>query len=175
MSLPIKARFEFDEVVIAVGAWSGILSEKLGISLPLQGGKGYSMLFDGLGDKIKIPTIMLEARATATPMGNQLRCAGTMEIVGIDLSVNMNRVKGIINGVNSFYPDLAVSLPEKEAVWSGLRPCSPDGLPFIGRWLAMLARLRARPDVTGVQVQSVRGEKPVQFSFTCKWIPRDAK
>ena len=41
--------------------------------------------------------------------------------------------------------------------------------------LAMLARLRARPDVTGVQVQSVRGEKPVQFSFTCKWIPRDAK
>ena len=92
------------------------------------------MLFDGLGDKVKIPAIMLEARATATPMSNQLRCAGTMEIVGIDLSVNMNRVKGIIQGVNSFYPDLAVSLPEKEAVWSGLRPCSPDGLPFIGRW-----------------------------------------
>ena len=41
--------------------------------------------------------------------------------------------------------------------------------------LAMLGRLRARPDVTAVQVQSVRGEKPVQFSFTYKWVPRDAK
>ena len=42
-------------------------------------------------------------------------------------------------------------------------------------WLAMLGRLRARPDVTGLQVQSVRGEKPVQFSFTYKWVQKDAK
>ncbi len=126
-------KLEFDEVVIAVGAWSGVLSEKLGISLPLQGGKGYSMMFEGLGDKVNIPAIMLEARATATPMGDALRCAGTMEIAGIDLSVNMNRVKGIVNGVNSFYPELKVELPQKEAVWSGLRPCSPDGVPYIGR------------------------------------------
>jgi D-amino-acid dehydrogenase len=124
---------DFDEIVIAVGAWSGVLSEKLGISLPLQGGKGYSMLFDGLGDKVQIPTIMLEARATATSMGDALRCAGTMEIAGIDLSVNMNRVKGIVQGVNSFFPDLQVKLPEKEQIWRGLRPCSPDGLPYIGR------------------------------------------
>ncbi len=126
-------KLEFDEIVIAVGAWSGILTEKLGISLPLQGGKGYSMGFEGLGNKINIPTIMLEARATATPMGNDLRCAGTMEIAGIDLSVNMNRVKGIVQGVNSFYPELNVQMPQQQAVWSGLRPCSPDGLPYIGR------------------------------------------
>jgi D-amino-acid dehydrogenase len=126
-------RLEFDEIVIAVGAWSGILSEKLGISLPLQGGKGYSMLFEGMGNKVNIPAIMLEARATATPMGSALRCAGTMEIAGIDLTVNMNRVKGIVQGVNSFYPELNVTLPQPEAVWRGLRPCSPDGLPYIGR------------------------------------------
>lgn len=120
-------------VVIAVGAWTEILTKKLGISIPLQGGKGYSMLFDGLGNKIKIPTIMLEARATATPMGNNLRCAGTMEIADINTTVNMNRVQGIVNGVNSFYPELKIKLPEKENVWSGLRPCSPDGLPYIGR------------------------------------------
>jgi D-amino-acid dehydrogenase len=128
-----KERLAFDEIVVAVGAWSGILSEKLGISLPLQGGKGYSMLFDGLGDKVNIPAIMLEARATATPMGNSLRCAGTMEIAGIDLSVNMNRVKGIVQGVNSFYPELTIEIPQPEQVWRGLRPCSPDGLPYIGR------------------------------------------
>ena len=126
-------KLEFDEIVIAVGAWSGVLTEKLGISLPLQGGKGYSMAFEELGNKVNIPAIMLEARATATPMGNDLRCAGTMEIAGIDFSVNMNRVKGIVNGVNSFYPELNVQMPEQQAVWSGLRPCSPDGLPYIGR------------------------------------------
>lgn len=128
-----KEKLNFDEIVLAVGAWSGILSEKLGVSLPLQGGKGYSMLFEGLGDKVNIPAIMLEARATATPMGDSLRCAGTMEIAGIDLSVNMNRVRGIVEGVNRFYPDLQVQMPQQQAVWSGLRPCSPDGLPYIGR------------------------------------------
>jgi D-amino-acid dehydrogenase len=126
-------KLAFDEIVIAVGAWSGILTGKLGISLPLQGGKGYSMGFEGLGNKVNIPAIMLEARATATPMGNDLRCAGTMEIAGIDLSVNMNRVKGIVQGVNSFYPELNVQIPQQQAVWRGLRPCSPDGLPYIGR------------------------------------------
>jgi D-amino-acid dehydrogenase len=131
--LTAKDKYNFDEIVVAVGAWSGVLSEKLGISVPLQGGKGYSMLFDGLGSKVIIPAIMLEARATATPMGNALRCAGTMEIAGIDLSINMNRVQGIVNGVQRFYPELAVELPQKEQIWSGLRPCSPDGLPYIGR------------------------------------------
>lgn len=128
-----KGDFNFDEIVVAVGAWSGVLTEKLGISLPLQGGKGYSMMFEGQGEKVNIPAIMLEARATATPMGTTLRCAGTMEIAGIDLSVNMNRVKGIVQGVNSFYPELPIKMPQKDAVWSGLRPCSPDGLPYIGR------------------------------------------
>jgi D-amino-acid dehydrogenase len=128
-----KGDFDFDQIVVAVGAWSGVLTEKLGISLPLQGGKGYSMMFENLGDKVNIPAIMLEARATATPMGNSLRCAGTMEIAGTDLSVNINRVKGIVAGVNSFYPELRVDIPQKEQVWSGLRPCSPDGLPYIGK------------------------------------------
>jgi D-amino-acid dehydrogenase len=169
-----KGKLDFDEIVIAVGAWSGVLSEKLGISLPLQGGKGYSMMFDGLGDKIKIPTIMLEARATATPMGNALRCAGTMEIAGIDLSVNMNRVKGIVQGVNSFYPDLKVDLPQKEQVWSGLRPCSPDGLPYIGRLKTLknvtiatghgMMGLSLGP-ATGKLVSEIIGQKKLSMSI----------
>jgi D-amino-acid dehydrogenase len=128
-----KEKLPFDEIIVTSGAWTGVLSEKLGISLPLQGGKGYSFMLDGLGEKVSIPSIMLEARATATGMGDTLRCAGTMEIAGIDLSVNLNRVQGIVNGVNSFFPELDVKLPQKEAIWRGLRPCSPDGLPYIGR------------------------------------------
>jgi D-amino-acid dehydrogenase len=66
-------------------------------------------------------------------MLNDLRFAGTMEIAGTDLTVNMNRVQGIVNGVRRFYPSIDLKMPEKEVVWSGLRPCSPDGLPYIGR------------------------------------------
>ena len=128
-----QQKLTFDEIIITAGAWTGVLSEKLGISLPLQGGKGYSFMLKDLGDKVNIPSILLEARATATPMGNDLRCAGTMEIVGLDLFINMKRVRGIVNGINNFFPELKIDLPEKEAVWSGLRPCSPDGLPYIGR------------------------------------------
>lgn len=45
----------------------------------------------------------------------------------------MNKVRGIVQGINNYYPEIEVALPEKEKVWSGLRPCSPDGLPYIGR------------------------------------------
>jgi len=121
------------QLVIAAGAWSPILTEKLGISLPLQGGKGYSFMVENVKNNIHVPAIMLEARATATPMGGDLRFAGTLEVAGTDLRVNMNRVKGIVQGINNYYPEIEVNLPQKEKVWSGLRPCSPDGLPYIGQ------------------------------------------
>lgn len=125
--------YAFDEVIIASGAWSPILTEQLGISLPLQGGKGYSFMLNEMANNVQIPAIMLEARATATPMGNNLRFAGTMEIAGTDLSVNPNRVRGIVQSINNYYPDIEVNMPDINTVWKGLRPCSPDGLPYIGR------------------------------------------
>lgn len=124
--------FDTDAVVIAAGAWSPELTKLLGVSLPLQGGKGYSFMQADLSTNIRIPAIMLEARATATPLGNSLRFAGTLEVVGTDMRVNMNRVRGITGAINRYYPELPVSLPAPETVWRGLRPCSPDGLPYIG-------------------------------------------
>ena len=56
-----------------------------------------------------------------------------MEISGVDHTINMNRVKGIVDSIPKYYPDMKVLMPEKENVWHGLRPCSPDGLPYIGR------------------------------------------
>ena len=125
--------YEFDEVVLAAGAWSPELTKKLGLSLPLQGGKGYSFMLTEPPATVRVPAIMLEARATATPMNGHLRIAGTLEIAGTDLSVNPNRVRGIVQSVNQYYPDLPVAMPATETVWRGLRPCSPDGLPYIGR------------------------------------------
>ncbi|WP_247231835.1 FAD-binding oxidoreductase [Telluribacter sp. SYSU D00476] len=125
--------YPFEEVVIATGAWAPILTRKLGISLPMQGGKGYSFTLPKMATNIKVPAIMLEARATATPMDGSLRFAGTLEVAGTDMSVNMNRVRGIAESINNYYPGIKVPLPPADEVWRGLRPCSPDGLPYIGR------------------------------------------
>jgi D-amino-acid dehydrogenase len=123
----------FDEYILATGAWSGIFSSRLKIDLPMQGGKGYSFNVTNTKNKIKIPTLLLEGRVAVTPMGESIRFGGTMEINGTDRSVNMNRVKGIVETIPGYYPELQVGMPLQQDVWSGLRPCSPDGLPYIGR------------------------------------------
>ena len=128
-----KYDFNFDQVVIAAGSWSGLLSAKLNLSLPMQAGKGYSFTLQNIEKNVRIPSIFLEARVAITPMGNALRFGGTMEITGVNHTINMNRVKGIVDSIPNYYPDMKVSMPEKEKVWHGLRPCSPDGLPYIGR------------------------------------------
>jgi D-amino-acid dehydrogenase len=122
-----------DEVVLAGGAWSPELAAKLGVRLPLQGGKGYSFMLNGPAPNLRVPAIMLEARATATPVGADLRFAGTLEVAGTDLTINLNRVRGIAESISQYYPDLPVTMPTTDKVWRGLRPCSPDGLPYIGR------------------------------------------
>jgi D-amino-acid dehydrogenase len=123
----------FDEYVIATGAWSGIFCSKLGIDLPMQSGKGYSFTLDSVKQNIRIPSLLLEKRVAVTPMGTSLRFGGTMEINGTDRSINMNRVKGIVEAIPKYFPEMQVAVPKITEVWNGLRPCSPDGLPYIGR------------------------------------------
>jgi Glycine/D-amino acid oxidases (deaminating) len=123
----------FDEVIIASGSWSGILSKRLHLNLPMQAGKGYSFTLPDVKKNIRIPSIFLEARVAVTPIGNAIRFGGTMEIAGINHDINMNRVRGIVESIPHYYPDMSVAMPDRKEVWHGLRPCSPDGLPFIGR------------------------------------------
>lgn len=123
----------FDEVVLAAGSWSGLIGARLGLSLPMQAGKGYSFTLPDVEKNIQIPSIFLEARVAVTPMGNSLRFGGTMEITGIDQSISMNRVKGIVDSIPNYYPQMKVAMPNAKDVWHGLRPCSPDGLPYVGR------------------------------------------
>lgn len=125
--------FRFDEVVMALGSWSSEMGGKLQLSLPMQAGKGYSFTLNDVVNNVQIPSIFLEDRVAVTPMGNSLRFGGTMEITGVDHRINMNRVKGIVNAIPRYYPKMLVPMPNQENVWHGLRPCSPDGLPYIGR------------------------------------------
>jgi D-amino-acid dehydrogenase len=129
----LSGAFDYDKVVLAGGVWSGKLMKLLNIQLPLQAGKGYSLMNPEMNEKIKIPAIMVEARATATPIGNGVRFAGTMEISDINYQVNRKRIMGILNSVTNYYPDIQMKLPDKTNIWKGHRPCSPDGLPYIGK------------------------------------------
>ncbi len=75
----------------------------------------------------------MEAKVAVTPMNGFTRFAGTMEIGGINHIINPKRVNAIANAVEEFYPDLKVNKQEKDKAQCGLRPCSPDGLPYIGK------------------------------------------
>jgi D-amino-acid dehydrogenase len=126
--------FVADEYVIAGGSWSAGIAENLNLSIPMQSGKGYSVTLDNSPCTPQICAILTEARVAVTPMGQSLRFAGTMEITGLDASINANRVRGIIKSVPAYYPSVSTKLFDALPVWSGLRPCSPDGLPYLGRF-----------------------------------------
>jgi D-amino-acid dehydrogenase len=67
-------------------------------------------------------------------MGNDLRFGGTLEITHTkDTTINIKRLKGILQTINEFYPELQIEQPEIESVWYGFRPCTPSGLPLISR------------------------------------------
>lgn len=121
-----------DEVVLAAGSWSALLSKKLGLSLLLQAGKGYRINTERYTG-ITIPAILAEAKTAVTPMHGFTRFAGTMEIAGINHNINKVRVEAIANAVSKYYPNLKITQEEKDDVACGLRPVSPDGLPYIGK------------------------------------------
>ncbi|WP_062054604.1 NAD(P)/FAD-dependent oxidoreductase [Aquimarina longa] len=121
-----------DEFVLAAGSWSHLLSKKLGIQILLEAGKGYRINSKReLG--ITIPAILAEAKVAITPMQGFTRFAGTMEITGINHTINKVRVEAIANATQRYYPEIKLSSEEKEAVACGLRPVSPDGIPYIGK------------------------------------------
>ncbi len=122
-----------DEFVICGGAWSPCVGKKLGLRLPMQAGKGYSVTHPNPPVLPTVCSLLNEARVAVTPMDGKLRIGGTMEIVGLDESVNRRRLGGILKSVGAYYPQLSETDFEGLEVWKGLRPCSPDGMPFIGR------------------------------------------
>lgn len=128
-----KGEIEADAVVIAGGSWLPQLSRMVGINIPLMPGKGYSFTHDQPKQKLNIPAILCEARVAITPMDGHMRYGGTMEIAPVNSQVNMNRVEGIVQSVPGYFPGLKLKMPEKKDIWYGFRPCSPDGLPYLGK------------------------------------------
>lgn len=131
----VTTRGEFcaNEVVLAGGAWSPLIADELGINLPIQPAKGYSVTFERPDRCPTVPASLSEAKVAVTPMGDMLRFGGTLELAGLDLSINKRRVAAILNAVPRYLPDLKPSRMKHVETWRGLRPCTPDGLPFLGR------------------------------------------
>ncbi len=124
---------EADEVVLASGSWSPQLTDELDLKLPMQAGKGYSVTLTKPRQLPQLCSIFTEARMAITPMDGSLRFGGTMEIAGLNEAINPVRVQGIIKSVPKYFPAFNTDDFADVKPWCGLRPCSPDGLPYLGR------------------------------------------
>src|SRR5688572_5818093 len=131
--LTSNGEFEADDVVLCGGSWSPVLAREMGLKLPMQAGKGYSLTLENPPELPTICAILTEARVAVTPMGNSLRIGGTMEIAGLNEDINPVRVTGIIKAMTKYYPGFEARHFEGVQPWRGLRPVSPDGMPYLGR------------------------------------------
>jgi len=125
-------RFEGGQFVVAGGSWTPRLLAMLGVNLPLQAGKGYSLTLTKPPQQPRLCSIFAEAKVAVTPMGGGLRFAGTMEVGGLDLSINPARVRGIVKSVHAYFPEFSERDFDGIEPWAGLRPVSPDGIPYLG-------------------------------------------
>jgi len=123
-----------DEFVLAGGSWSGGMIAGLGLRMPIQAGKGYSLTLPKPRFRITKPFILKERRVAVTPMGDTLRFGGTMEIDGHHDRVRPERVEQIIAGALAYLPELTPADFAGVKPWFGYRPVSPDGLPYVGRF-----------------------------------------
>ena len=130
--LTMRGPIRPDQVVLSAGAWSPALARDLGLRLPIQPAKGYSLTYEGTSLKAALPVLLSEARVAVTPLSEgRVRLAGTLEMTGTDLSVNRRRLEAIAAAVREYMPGLdGLTLTE---IWRGPRPLTPDGLPLIGR------------------------------------------
>jgi len=122
-----------EEVVLAGGSWSAEMARELKIKVLMAPAKGYSVTYKRPPGFPSVPLAMAEAKVVLTPMSDMVRFAGTLELAGFDMSINKRRVQAILKAVSAYFPDIDTDALELIEIWRGLRPCSPDGLPYLGR------------------------------------------
>jgi D-amino-acid dehydrogenase len=163
-----SGRFVAEHFVLAAGAWSGSLGRRLGTRLAMLGAKGYSLVLPPLDPQPRRSLYLAERKIAVNPHADSLRISGTLELVGEDLSVNLRRVDAVLRGAREM---LALPEPLGEIEpWRGLRPCTPDGMPVIGRardvrnlWLAtghQMTGLKTAPGTGRLLAELMSGEVP---------------
>lgn len=165
---------EADEFVLSAGVYSDGLVRALKLQLPMQPGKGYSLTLPNPIEQPNVCSILCEARVAVTPIGNGLRFGGTMQIGELNQSIDPRRVHGILKNIPEYMPRFRVQHFDGIQPWCGLRPVSPDGLPYIGRtksWKNLtiatghaMMGLSLGP-VTGELVNQVVHRKPTKINI----------
>jgi D-amino-acid dehydrogenase len=134
-----RGDFQPDTVILAAGSWSPALVRSLDLSIPIQAAKGYSLTFPQPNVCPAIPLLLDEAHVGVTPMtspsGPVLRLGGTLELAGLERLIHLRRVTAIRRAAQTYLTGL--DRVEKMELWAGLRPCTPDGLPILGRPYAL--------------------------------------
>ena len=121
-------RFNFDKAVIACGAFSKKLTDKLGEDIPLDTERGYHVHFKNCDHLLSRPVIFQNRGFGVTPMEQGLRVVGTVEFGGLENPLSKSRIKNLINNAKYMFGDL----PDHEDEWLGFRPTLPDFLPVMG-------------------------------------------
>ena len=128
-----RGEMEADEFIVAAGSWSSRLVRSLGHRLPLQPGKGYSLTLPSPPERPRRAVLLQEKRVAITPMGSALRVGGTLELGAFDGGISPPRVRGILRSLSRHLPAFRPELFHDCRPWCGHRPCTPDGLPYLGR------------------------------------------
>ena len=152
-----QGTIDADEFVLAAGSWSPQLARRIGLRLPLEPGKGYSLTIEKPREMPRRSIILHEARVAITPMGGALRVGGTMEFAGIDLRINPPRVRGILKSLARYLPSFRPEDFASTTPWCGLRPVTPDGLPYVGRLLKNLT-IATGHAMMGVSLAPITGK-----------------
>ena len=130
-ALTTRGDFVAGQVVLAAGAWTPFLTRELGLRLPIEPAKGYSIDVDRPADFPEMPLYLGDAHVVLTPLGDTLRLGSTLELSGWDMRVRPKRVAFLREGGRR-----AIGLPADgplRQLWRGPRPVTPDGLPVIDR------------------------------------------
>jgi D-amino-acid dehydrogenase len=157
-----------ERILLAAGSWSEDLGKMLDLRVPILGAKGYSMLLPRATPHPKSSIYLIERKVAVNPHADALRISGTLELVKNDFSINQRRVDVILRGAKAML-NLG-DAPVVTDLWRGLRPCTPDGMPLIGRargrgdvWLAtghQMTGLKTGPGTGVLLAQLMTGEKP---------------
>ena len=121
-------RFIFDKLVIACGAFSKRLTDKLHEKIPLDTERGYHVHFKDYDHLISRPIVYANRGFGMTPMEQGLRVVGTVEFGGLENSPSKSRIKNLILNAK----DMLDGLPDHKDEWLGFRPTLPDFLPVLG-------------------------------------------
>jgi D-amino-acid dehydrogenase len=148
-----------DAVVLATGAELGSLARRFGVRYPVQAGRGYS--FSVPAEHLpRGPLYFPTQRVALTPLGDRLRVAGMMEFRRPGDPLDPRRVRAIVDAVRPFLT--GVDLDDRRNEWVGSRPCTPDGLPLLGRTASPRVFVAGGHGMWGIALGPITGQLVAQ-------------